>query len=163
MTPTRWSFNVTEIAANLAPNGCKLAGVTASRIVGVARPTGNNALWVVQTQHCGAGSCAGVGANVFLFSPEFARINPATGYYYSGAVREEISQFLGVGGIRFRFPRLTLYVNNGYHECPSHWTRMIYEWTRIEYEEKFILANAIAYTSRQCVFKNTQWPPDPGR
>jgi len=49
-------------------------------------------------------------------------------------------------------------VNNGYKECPSHFTRMIYEWTPIDNVEEFILTNAVAYTSHQC----DNWTPDPG-
>jgi len=158
----RWSFHVTDSASYLASNGCKGAGISAARLVGIAVPTRNDAIWVVQVHRCGA-SCAGDDAHVFRFSPRFASINPATGYYDAGSVEEEINQSLGEGGVKFTFPRLALYVNNGYHECPSHWTRMIYAWTTIPgWTAKFVLVNAVAYTSHQCVFSHTHWPPDPG-
>lgn len=47
---------------------------------------------------------------------------------------------MGLGGVKFAFPRLVLYENNGYHECPSHWTRLTYEWEQLSNgEPKFML------------------------
>lgn len=154
----RWSFNIDDLES-MARAGC-YTEANETRIVGVAVPSDTEALWVVDTLICGAGSCAGSAVTVFRFSTKFARIDPTTGLYERGSVYEVISEGLGRGGIRFNFPRLVLYVNNGYKECPSHFTRMIYEWTRIDNYEKFILVSAIAYTSHICGY-NPNSPPDP--
>lgn len=105
-------------------------------------------------------SCLGYDVHVFSFHPSHKSFAPHSGEYDSVTVSEEIQHGLGLGGVKFAFPRLVLYKNNGYHECPSHFTRMTYEWSRIDNYEQFILASAVAYTSHQCVF-NTHWPPDP--
>lgn len=154
---TRWSFNVDD-AESKAHSGC-YPGADESRIVGVAVPTGEDAVWVVETTICGV-SCAASAVDVFRFWTRLAQIDPRSGKYTRGAVDEEISQSLGHGGVRFEFPRLVLYVNNGYKECPSHFTRMIYAWARIDNYEKFILIDAVAYTSRVCGGQGP-WPPDP--
>ncbi len=149
-----WSFNVSKTAGYLAVHGC-WPGVSAATIVGTAVPSREEAIWVIQELSCGA-SCAGYNVHVFRFSPQFSTPDLP--------VFKEFEQSLGLGGVKFDFPRLVLYVNNGYKECPSHWTRMIYRWTAITSSQaQFILIDAISYTSRQCYLRNTVWPPDPGQ
>ena len=74
---------------------------------------------------------------------------------------EELGRTLGEGGWRFAFPMLTLYVNKGYHECPSHWTRLSYRWTG-GHVAKYVLQKSVTYTSRRCYGSAPKkWPPDP--
>lgn len=166
---TRWSFNVADTQLFLARAGCH-PDTAASRIVGVAVPTAETAVWVVATLYCGA-SCGGDDVHVFRFAPAVATIDPATGQYTSGSVREEIHQEVGLGEVRLRFPRLVFYVDHSYKDCPSNLTRKTYEWKRTEQHQKFVLVDAVTYTSRHCPLQNfwqvvinqkpLPWPPDP--
>ncbi|HEY3248082.1 MAG TPA: hypothetical protein VGK88_07320 [bacterium] len=149
-----WSFNVSDTANYLAMHGCQ-PGVSAARIAGTAVPSPDEAIWVIQKLSCGA-SCSGYDVYVFRFSPQFSTPDLA--------VFKAFEQPLGLGGVKFAFPRLVLYVNNGYKECPSHWTRMTYRWTTIPSSQaRLILIDAVSYTSPQCYLRNTVWPPDPGQ
>lgn len=158
---TRWSFNVEVAASYLADHGCTGFGTSAASIAGVATPTAQTAVWAVQVLMCGA-SCAGYDVHIFIFTPSFGGTDPKTGRYRA-AVSEEIHQVVGLGALKFAFPRLVFYINNGYKECPSHWTRMIYEWMEVSPAAiRFVPTHTVSYESRQCVFSHTRWPPDPG-
>lgn len=152
-----WFFNVNDTVEYLTVHGCWLAGTSAASVVGVAVPDNNTALWVIQVLACGA-SCHGLFVFVFEFHPSWMQFAPHPSEYGDVAVSQVIYHDVGRGGVKFAFPRLVFYVNNGYKECPSHFTRMIYEWTLLDNFEQFILTNAVAYTSHQC----DTWTPDPG-
>jgi len=161
---SRWSYNLGDTASYLAIHGCD--GTSAANVVGVAVPNSDTALWVIQVLHCGA-SCAGYDAHVFSFHPSHIRYPPHSVEYDRATIPEEIQRDLGDGGVKFVFPRLLLYVNNGYHECPSRWTRLTYMW--IQASDAFILKNTVSYTSPQCSLvrlgenSTRHWPPDPGQ
>jgi hypothetical protein len=157
----RWSYNLANTASDLAIHGCD--GVSAASVVGVAVPTKDTALWVIQVLHCGA-SCAGYDVHVFSFHPARKSFVPNSAEYDSATVSEELQRDVGRGGVKFAFPRLVLYVNDGYKDCPSRWTRLTYEWMKASnMEPKFILKNSVSYTSPQCGEDPNKWPPNPGQ
>jgi hypothetical protein len=164
---SRWSYNLGDTASYLAIHGC--SGTLAASVVGVAVPSNDTAVWVIQILACGA-SCAGYDVHVFSFHPSGKHFVPNSPEYDSKTVSEELQRDVGLGGVKFAFPRLVLYVNNGYKDCPSRWTRLTYEWMQpAKMEAKFILKNSVSYTSPQCALhspgedSNRHWPPDPGQ
>jgi hypothetical protein len=163
----RWSYNLGDTASYLAIHGCD--GTLAASVVGVAVPSNDTAVWVIQVLACGA-SCAGYDIHAFSLHPSRKRFVPNSVEYSRETVSEEIQREVGLGGVKFAFPRLALYVNDGGKECPSRWTRLTYEWMRpSNTEPKFILKNSVSYTSPQCYLRNRgedsnrPWPPDPGQ
>ncbi len=151
----RWSFNVRDTAASPVVYGC--LSTTAAHIVGIATPTAQTAIWVITVLSCG-GSCYGYDVSVFPFDPSW-KPNPRTGEY---DLSPEIYERLGLGGVRFAFPRLSLYKNNGYKEVS-----LALDKDGIQMETspsgQFILVQGTSYTSRQCYLSNPRrWPPDPG-
>lgn len=164
----RWSFNLGDTASNLDPHS-NCIGTSAASIVGVAVPNNDTALWVTKVLRCG-GSCAGYDIHGFSFHPSRKSYILNSSEYDNRTVPEEIHHWVGLGGVKFSLPRLLLYVNDGYKECPSHWTRMNYEWTHSpNTAPKFIPKNKVSYTSSQCYLRlpgeseNRHWPPDPGQ
>jgi hypothetical protein len=140
-----WSFAPYGDLARLQTHrGCG-TGAVVSQIAGAG--VEDAAHFAVAVRSC-AGSCGGY--DFFAF-----RFDGTRGY-------EELGQALGDGGWKFAFPRLVLYVNKGYHECPSHWLRLSYWWTG-GYAPKYMLQKSVRYTSRQCFLAAPKkWPPDPG-
>ncbi len=143
--------------------GCRDDELVAS-LVGVAMLTPDETMWVIQATGS-QGSGPPVRAHVFHLRGDLVG-KPGLGgkpLDVGDVVREVFSQDLKyAGAARLAFPRLFLYVNNGYKECPSHWTRMTYEWTDIDGSMHFILVGALAYTSPHCVFTDGHVPPEPG-
>jgi len=147
--PNIWTFNVDNVL-NGAPArpGCSdleimAGGSLTARIVGVATPSNREAHFVITTLLCG-GSCAGYWMEAFRFDGR--------------RVTSSLKRSLGLGGVKFTFPRLALYRNDGYKECPSHWTRFTYRWL----EAAYALIDTTTYTSPICSFgPTTNWPPDP--
>jgi hypothetical protein len=159
----RWSHSLGDTASFLAIHGCD--GTYAASIVGVAVPNDDTALWVIQVLACGA-SCHGYDVHVFSFHPSRTRLAPNSAEYDSRTPSEELQRDVGLGAVKFAFPRLVLYVNNSYHECPESWTRLTYEWKRPSSNvgPKFVLKDEVSYTSSQCGgYSDPHWPPDPGK
>ncbi len=102
--------------------------------------------------------------HVFQFDASHERLAPNSGYYDRTTVFEKIHHQTGAGGSQVCLPAfLVLYVNNGDKKCPSHWTRITYEWMKIpDLEAKVLLTHAVSYSSRHYAFSNKPWPPDPG-
>jgi hypothetical protein len=162
---SRWSHNLGDTASFLAIHGCD--GISAASVVGVAVPSDDTAVWVIRVLACGA-SCAGDDVLVFSFHPSRKRFSvPNSIEYASGVVSEELHRAVGLGDVKFAFPRLVLYVREGYKDCPSRWTRLTYEWIKSSnwMESRFILKNSVSYTSPQCSGgpSDRHWPPDPGQ
>ncbi len=147
--PNIWTFNVDNVlsGAPARPDCGDLeimaGGSLAARIVGVATPSNREAHFVTTTLLCG-GSCAGYWVEAFFFD----------GHRVTSSLKVSV----GLGGVKFTFPKLALYRNDGYKECPSHWTRFTYRWLGAAYA----LIDTTTYTSPICSFgQTTNWPPDP--
>ena len=139
-----WSFAPYDDLARMQAHGCG-AGTVVSEIAGVGVDL---AAHFAVTVHACVGSCSGYEFLAFAF--DGARTD------------EELGRALGEGGWRFTFPMVTLYVNKGYHECPSHWTRLSYRWAG-GHAANYVLQESVTYTSRRCYGSAPKkWPPDPG-
>ncbi len=148
--PSMWMIQLhISPAGQTAP-----VGISAARVVGGPRQLAT-AVWVIQELFCGA-SCAGLPRSripIHAFAREDLPHDQSDGYSDTVVVSEVITQTMGLGGAKFPFPLLVLYVNNGYHECPSLWTRTTYIWTEVSnVDAKFILTHEVSHESQQCYF-----------
>jgi hypothetical protein len=150
-----WTLRDTTLEQEIRDSHCVGAGSSVSRVEGPVTVTPDReAHVVVSTLICG-GSCAGYSVQAFGIRAAAAGVQVLDELPYLG---------LGPGGhqVRVAFPVLTLYRNDGYHDCPSRWTKMTYRWAKgIGYRP----VSSIRYTSKICAAHDPSesWPPEPVR
>jgi len=150
-----WTLRDTSLEQEIQDTRCAGAGSSVARIEGPVTVTPDqHAHVVVSTLICG-GSCAGYSVEAFGIRAVAAGVRVYPELPYQG---------LGPGGnqIRVAFPSLTLYRNDGYHDCPSRWTKMTYRWAK---DAGYRRVSRVSYTSPICAAHapSDPWPPEPAR